>query len=366
MHWFVTSRAAVVVMPNPHVSSIASMNCDPAALASIPDLHGRLIRHIVHRGTSLRVIAALLLAMVAASSPASAKSGRVSPRATLEPGQFTWHPEVSPKGPVLLVVSLPQQLAYAYRNGVLIGRSTISSGKEGKETPTGVFTVLQKKRVHESNIYKGAAMPNMQRLTWSGIALHAGKLPGYPASHGCVRLPLEFSRLLFDVTKTGTTVVVADDTSDSALVARPGALMATPEVMKHVKPEDVTAPGYTWHPERAPSGPVTIVLSGTDRQAWVFRDGEPLGHASLTVDPTDYQLPHGVFSYVGEEDGKRRWLGAGLTRDEADRVLDEVRARVAVAPEFLAGVQGILSSGDTLVVTPHSILPPSISQAPIE
>src|SRR5690349_2867683 len=203
---------------------------------------------------------------------APARNGKVAPRATLAPGEFTWHPEMSPKGPVLVVVSLPQQHAYVYRNGILIGRSTISSGREGKETPTGVFTVLQKKAKHESNIYKGAQMPNMQRLTWSGIALHAGKLPGYPASGGCVRLPREFSRLLFGVTKTGTTVVVADDASDSALVARPGALMATPDVMKQVQPENVVGAGWTWHPERAASGPVSIVVSGADRQAWVFRN----------------------------------------------------------------------------------------------
>src|SRR6185369_6095948 len=174
----------------------------------------------------LRIVL-VVLALLGWIGDAGAGKGRVAPRAALEPGQFTWHPETSPKGPVLVVVSLPQQHAYVYRNGVLIGRSTISSGREGKDTPTGVFTVLQKKRVHESNIYKGASMPNMQRLTWSGIALHAGKLPGYPASAGCVRLPHGFSRLLFQVTKTGTTVVIADDTSDSALVSHPGALMAT-------------------------------------------------------------------------------------------------------------------------------------------
>lgn len=304
--------------------------------------------------------------MVATATVAAEKSGRVAPRAKLEPGQFTWHPETSPKGPVLVVVSLPQQRAYVYRNGVLIGRSTISSGKEGKETPTGVFTVLQKKRVHESNIYKGASMPNMQRLTWSGIALHAGKLPGRPASAGCVRLPLEFSRLLFDVTRTGTTVVVADDASDSALVAQPGALMATPSVMKSVKPEDVTAPGWTWHPERAPKGPVTIVISGADRQAFVFRNGEPLGRATLTVDTADYQLPRGVFSYVGETNGERRWIGAGLDGDEATRVMRELRTQIGVAPEFLKNVQGILRPGDTLTVTPHSVLPPSLTETPIE
>jgi hypothetical protein len=303
-----------------------------------------------------------------AASPAlaAAKSARVAPRAELEPGQYTWHPETSPKGPVLVVVSLPQQRAYVYRNGVLIGRSTISSGREGKETPTGVFTVLQKKRVHESNIYKGASMPNMQRLTWSGIALHAGKLPGRPASAGCVRLPLEFSRLLFEVTRMGTTVVVADDASDSTLVARPGALMATPSVMKSVKPEDVTASGWTWHPERAPTGPVTVVISGADRQAFVFRNGEPLGRATLTVDVADYEFPRGVFGYVGETNGERRWVGAGLDGDEATRVLRELRTHIGVAPEFLKNVQDVLRPGDTLAVTPHSVLPPSLTETPIE
>jgi len=306
----------------------------------------------------------VVLALLVSVSPAAER--RVAPRAELEPGDFAWHPETSPKGPVLVVVSIPQQRAYVYRNGVLIGRSTISSGREGKETPTGVFTVLQKRRVHESNIYKGAQMPNMQRLTWSGIALHAGKLPGHPASAGCVRLPLEFSRLLFDVTKTGTTVVVADDASDSALVARPGALMATPATMKRVRPEDVVAPGYTWNPEWVTKGPVSIIISGADRQVFVFRDGEPLGRASLTVDDAGYAFQRGIFSYVGEENGKRRWVGAGLDAAEAERLLDDLRAHVAVAPEFLEGVQGILGPGDTMVVTPHSVVPPSVTDTPIE
>jgi hypothetical protein len=111
---------------------------------------------------------------------------------------------------------------------------------------------------------------------------------------------------------------------------------------------------------------VSVVISGADRQAWVFRNGEPLGHATLTVDDPDYRFRRGVFSYVGEEGGKRRWIGAGLDADEADRVFADLRARVEVAPEFLEGVQSILSPGDTLVVTPHSVLPPSLAEAPIE
>ena len=89
----------------------------------------------------------------------------------------------------------------------------MSTGTKGHETPTGVFTILQRKVDHESSIYKGAKMPHMQRLTWDGIAIHAGRLPGYPASHGCVRVPVEFAEKLYSVTSIGTTVIIADDKS---------------------------------------------------------------------------------------------------------------------------------------------------------
>jgi hypothetical protein len=87
-----------------------------------------------------------------------------------KPGDYVWHPEASPAGPVVIIVSLPEQRMYVYRNGVRIGQSTVSTGKKGHATPTGMFTILQKKVRHESNIYKGAKMPHMQRLTWTGIA----------------------------------------------------------------------------------------------------------------------------------------------------------------------------------------------------
>ncbi len=112
----------------------------------------------------------------------------------LKPGQFTWKPERSPSGPVAIIVSLPEQSVYVYRNGIEIAVSTCSTGKPGHSTPTGVFTILQKDKNHHSSTYNNAPMPNMNRLTWGGIALHAGKLPGYPASHGCVRLPMNSRR----------------------------------------------------------------------------------------------------------------------------------------------------------------------------
>ena len=92
----------------------------------------------------------------------------------LAPGEYRWHPAAAPGGPMVAVVSIPEQRIHVYRNGVRIGLSTVSTGKPGHETPTGTFRILQKKRMHRSNLYDDAPMPFMQRLTWDGIALHAG------------------------------------------------------------------------------------------------------------------------------------------------------------------------------------------------
>ncbi|MEJ7746779.1 MAG: L,D-transpeptidase family protein [Luteimonas sp.] len=180
-----------------------------------------------------RVTTAILLALAIAFQAHAGGAANVEPvalaqlqdgfaPAQLQPGEFDWRPELSPQGAMVVVVSLPEQRAHVYRNGVRIGVSTISSGKPGNETPTGVFPILQKKRMHHSNLYNDAPMPFMQRLTWDGIALHAGRIPGEPASHGCVRLPLEFSKLLFDATEHGVIVVIADELSQGADVVSPG------------------------------------------------------------------------------------------------------------------------------------------------
>ena len=163
---------------------------------------------------------------------------------TLAPGEFEWSPERSPTGPLVVVVSLPEQMAHVYRGGIRIGRSTISSGKPGHETPTGVFPILQKRREHYSNLYNNAPMPFMQRLTWDGVALHAGRIPGYPASHGCVRLPREFAEQLFSITEHGVNVVVADDASHSLAVVRPGDEVPV-NALTGLEPRDVDAMATT-------------------------------------------------------------------------------------------------------------------------
>lgn len=117
----------------------------------------------------------------------------------------------TPDAPVQLIVSLKNQRVAVFKGRQQLASAPISSGRPGYRTPTGIFSILQKKRRHYSNLYGGAPMPNMQRLTWSGIALHGGPLPGYPASHGCIRLPRSFARELFGVTEKGAHVIVAHD-----------------------------------------------------------------------------------------------------------------------------------------------------------
>ena len=129
--------------------------------------------------------------------------------AELLPGNYLWgEPEPEDSGDIRIVVSLAQQRAYVYRGDILLGAATVSTGRPGHSTPPGDYTILQKARWHRSNLYSNAPMPFMQRLTWGGIALHAGRNPGYPASHGCIRLPYAFARTLFDLTSLGAAVSI--------------------------------------------------------------------------------------------------------------------------------------------------------------
>ncbi len=133
--------------------------------------------------------------------------------AKLKPGEFIWDAAAAPEGPLVIVVSLPEQIARVYRNGIQIGVAKVSTGKPGHLTPTGIFTILNKDKDHRSKTYDNAPMPYSERLTWDGIALHAGGVPGFPESHGCVHLPTRFAELLFGITNVGMTVVIANDAS---------------------------------------------------------------------------------------------------------------------------------------------------------
>ena len=310
----------------------------------------RLKHTILYTGFAFAVVLAAAPAALAAFT-----KGRVVAPFTSEfkPGDYIWHPEVSPAGPVVIIVSLPDQVMYVHRNGVRIGRSTVSTGKPGKRTPTGVFTVLQKKVSHESNIYKGAKMPHMQRLTWSGIAMHAGQLPGYPASAGCVRMPEDFAEKLYSVTSNGTTVIIADNDSAPSHTTRPGALFSR---TTGGLPQPIPATGFVWTPEKATKGPVSIIVSARDSTAHVYRNGVEIGHAFIGGLSTRLVSGTHVFSALAtvDSEGRRDWLSSTSIGRRRPNIKDLVK-RVTIPPTFRDNVRVLITPGTTLIVTDQPV-----------
>ncbi len=286
----------------------------------------------------------------AASAIAQAPPAADGPVEQLKPGGFLWAPGVAPLGPVTMIISLKTQRAYVYRNGVPIGVSTVSTGRRGHATPTGVFTILQKQVEHRSNLYSDAPMPFMQRLTWSGIAMHAGHLPGYPASHGCVRLPREFAEKLYAITKLGLTVVITGDALVPEVVTTPGVLAAAPDDA-HSAPAS-----YRWTPERSPAGPVSIVVSGRDRRLIVLRNGVEIGSAEILIDGPVVATE--AFTLRAIDEGGFHWLRLPLPAQTAaaagDMTADE-RARAHLPEAFRRDLDTILTPGATLLITRDSL-----------
>jgi L,D-transpeptidase catalytic domain len=314
-----------------------------------------------------------LAACALATLPMTAVFGKTPPKHTstigvavdkapsqLKPGEYFWRPQIAPSGPIVMVVSLTEQLAYVYRNGVVIGVATVSTGKKGHETPTGVFTIRQKNADHYSNIYDSAPMPYMQRLTWSGVALHAGRLPGYPASHGCVRMPYEFARLLFAESSTGLTVVVSDAEQFPTTVAHPG-LFAPVDLKGTTATEPERTGDYAWQPELATEGPVTILITGEDRRMRVFRNGVQIGWSLYSLDDPTRQLSFHVLTRLEEppydpnaafssRSSSPLWMIVEGKRQGAVSA-DQILYGVHVPAAFLQGVATVITPGTTLVVT---------------
>jgi hypothetical protein len=307
----------------------------------------------------------------AANPPGPAASAAVA----MKPGDYLWYPQIAPSGPVVLVVSLDEQRAYVYRNGIAIGVSTISSGKPGKDTPPGVFTILQKNKDHRSNLYNDAPMPYMQRLTWDGIALHGGALPGHPASHGCVRLPQAFAQKLFAITRTGDTVVVANARASSPSVVHP-ALLAPINRQGMPLPVNEAEPGYFWDDSLAPEGPVSVLVSVRDRRVFVIRNGVVIGESELSV-AGDFAVQGSVLLVMGDQvtgepsllDPTRmryQWTAYPLlATDAASLPVQQKRwqeGALQVSPEFSRKLYTALVPGTTLLLTDLPAVRPTLPE----
>lgn len=273
----------------------------------------------------------------------------------LKPGQWVWKPEIAPEGPILVYVDLTRQLATVYRNGVRIGVSTVSTGRPGYETPTGVFTILEKNVEHRSLKYNDAPMPYQQRLTWGGVALHAGGLPGYPESHGCIHLPLAFSKILFGAMPMGGTVVIAGGIEDP--VKRPAAGVLAPVLagVTAVPAMPLSPEGtFTWKPEAAPSGPVSIIISTKDQQVVVLRNGVEIGRAhAIVAQQTDQPQ---VMTLTGG--AKPEWISVGvkaLTGEPAEIISTERVEQMHLPAQFVKDMRSVIQPGTTVLVTQASV-----------
>ena len=164
----------------------------------------------------LALVAAATMTLAQPALAANSAGATEAAAAALAPNQFVWN-DTATAEPVRIVVNIAEQRAYVYRGPALVAATTVSTGRDGKETPSGNFTVLEKQVEHRSNRYNNARMPYMERLTWDGVAIHAGQNPGFPASHGCVRVPLAFAKMLYGITTVGTqvTVIGADGEIDT-------------------------------------------------------------------------------------------------------------------------------------------------------
>jgi len=287
---------------------------------------------------------ALLFSICALAANAKDRQG--------DPSTFTWSPELSTSGPVVVAVSLKNQQAAVFRNGIKIGSCLVSTGKPGHETPTGVFHILNKDADHHSSTYNNASMPFSERLTWGGVALHAGSLPGYPSSHGCIHLPYEFSRKLFTITNVGTTVVVTNDTPD---------IHVSNGHHVHFRPGDRA--DIIWQPEASLSGPVSLLYSSADKRLYVIRGGVTIGECpvkaksgffSNKISGTSAFLFAGwTKDSVGSRDASTpNWIHIGGAKANHAEPMDEW---FAIDPRFEFLLHGILVHGTNLVLTDQAV-----------
>lgn len=307
------------------------------------------------------VLAGIGGAMLVIEMPGGIAQEVVKDAMKLKPGTFSWTPDLQPDGPVAVVVSLPEQRVHVYRNGIRIAVSTCSTGKPGHETPTGTFVVLQKDADHKSSTYNDAPMPFMNRLTWSGIALHAGNLPGYPASHGCVRLPREFSEKLFEVTHLGTPVIIAGSATDPWELTHPGMVLAgyTEDEFKHVVAAlDGKKPPQDW--STADKKAVTSVIASTaDGKIMLVENGAVITEDKVTVKGGGKLGAH-VLVLVGSDDAKNGMRWSVISHQDgpgASAAAEWVVARLSTGQAFRDQMTARMHPGMVLVITDLPLAP---------
>ncbi len=293
------------------------------------------------------------------------------------------------KGPMTLIVSLDKQQLTVYANGHEIARSRVSTGTAAHPTPTGVFSVIEKDRWHFSNLYDSAPMHYMHRITWSGLALHQGIVPNYPASHGCIRLPEAFVSQLFGVSKLGARVIITRGqptpveiahaklfapAEKPALVSRlnpaplsAASLDAADNTLKMAqlvgfKPLAQTAtdaPAATAPDAGLKAGPVSVFISRKEGKLYVRKGFAPVFDTPVTIDRPAEALGTHVFTALSVEDQKVRWNVVSVPSKTGEITLSAAGAldRITIPQDAQERIASLMSAGASLIVSDQGLGP---------
>ena len=262
----------------------------------------------------------------------------------------------APQGPLQIIISIADQRVSLYDNGALIARSSVSTGTQRHPTPLGVFSVISKQRWHRSNLYSAAPMPYMQRITWSGIALHAGVLPGYPASHGCIRLTNGFATRLWHLTRRGTRVIIAHDDVQPVEITNPHlfkpkpASGSTESRTATVPASSINTPAATDEaanlqvPGSVPTGvapqkvvPISVFVSRKLRKLFVRQGFTPLFDVPIKIQNPEEPLGTHVFTAMEfqNEGAAIRWTVVSMPEELPRMSRDSAKEREAPAKQII-------------------------------
>ena len=342
-----------------------------------------------------------------AKKPEAEKPAKKSEQTSDKAAKTTKGQSVVPTGPLHIIVSVDAQRASLYANGTFVASTKVSTGTKTHPTPMGVFSVIQKNRHHVSNLY-GAPMPYMQRLTWSGTAMHTGPLPGYPASHGCIRLENDFAQLLWKATRIGARVIVTREdvkpvefSHPQLIVPKPaqertvettGALVRTADATATMTMPDTARPADTFEPiardvvipppTSGPSiidrriSPVSIFISRKEARLYVRQAMQPLFDLPLTLRDPHQPLGTHVFTAMDMKDGAMRWTAVSMPSAFADEVRTAEKAgkngrtkaasvaapdpraaldRIDMPQEVLDRLAGMVTPGSSLIVSDNPL-----------
>jgi lipoprotein-anchoring transpeptidase ErfK/SrfK len=323
-----------------------------------------------------------------ARTPATASRSQ-PPAVKSEPAASSLAAKVT--GPLHIIVSLDRQELTLYSDGQPIARSRVSTGMRGHQTPTGVFSIIQKSRWHRSNIYSDAPMFFMQRITWSGIALHQGVVPNHPASHGCIRMPEAFARQLWTTTTMGARVIVAHGEVAPVAISHPK--LFTPKRAPAIsQAQAVRVAEETWTfaklASKAPligatatdfpavtvpestttarsralkAGPVSVFISRKEGRLYVRKGFEPLFDVPVAIEQADRPLGTHVFTAMAQADDAEttRWTVVSMTAAPAGSPASAAGAldRIAIPQDARDQISELLTPGASLIISDQGLGP---------